>query len=91
MNSQQCAANRETVVNKKLILTAIFIFEEGFLTIEQIYKGLGAYELQCRRSRTPDGYPQYLYNENNNLREAMKLVDFTINPKWLEDWLKKSQ
>lgn len=44
-NSQNCAANRETTANKKLILTGIYVFEEGLLSIEMIYKGLSSYEL----------------------------------------------
>lgn len=82
-------SHRETIVNIKLITTALIVLKCNYLSHELIRHGLNAYTLICRESK--EDYLT-LVNDKNNLsfnrvHKALRIVNMSVSDDLLKKWL----
>jgi hypothetical protein len=75
-------SHRETLLNVKLITTAMLVLRKNFLNHDTIRHGLSAYVLTCRETKQ-----DYLHTDDNKVHKALRMVNLSISDDILKKWL----
>jgi len=80
-NSPNYVSSRETIVNIKLVISALIIRKNNFLSIETIRHSLNAFELECRATKQ-----DYLYLVDDKVHKALRLINKSISDHIFRKW-----
>ena len=80
-NCPNYVSSRETVVNIKLITTALIIRKFNFLSVDTIRHALNAFELECRATKQ-----DFLYLVDDRVHKALRLINKSISELIVKKW-----
>ena len=86
-NTTAFVGGRETVVNIKLVMAALYISEMRWLSCETIRTGLSAYELECRERKEEFLYDHMSDNHQKKIAIALRHMNMVTSNMFIEAWL----